>query len=689
LQAIMSVWRIGKIDAQTRALAEAAAKAAGLPLGVWLERAVMQRVSGKLPGAGIAMPEAPPIAEDEISPEMRAALEAADRRRRARGGEDGADSPSGARHVEPTLGTTPKAAGDGDELPSDPFATPEPAPDDTPFEDAVAVGNAIESNAPLVLADETIATTATDATALRPNETEPGDIAGILAEDAAPTPILEGATAGRDESHGEGKITTTAREPLLPPRATAPRRSPSALPMLAAGLIVVLVGAGAGYYFLREPGQDGVASAARTESTEATTAASASTAGPSDRSAGIAPRPAAATPTPSSSAETSATSEKPAADARAAATDTASTPTTAAPAQSVAPAQPAASAQAAPPPPGTGGPSIANLIRPAPTGPSVAAATLAPQPPPAPPAATAPAAPGAPPTAVANEALPVLRGRAETGDIDAQVELGRRYVQGIGVGRNDAEAAKWLQRAADQGNAQAQFNVGVMYERGIGVGADLARALDYYRKSGAQNTPMAWHNLALLYASGAPGLNADPVQARKLMTQAAELGQIESQYSLALMHLQGIGGPADRVSAMGWMAVAARPNQPKLIDAAKQLSAQFNADERRRAQQLAGGHVQRISANLRRLQSGTASTSANAAAAAPEKPGVVDRAAIAEMQKLMISLDLYGGAADGLMGPRTSAAIREFQQMAGMPVDGKPSAALLESLREIAGMAKQ
>ena len=651
----MSVWRIGKIDAQTRALAEAAAKAAGLPLGVWLERAVMQRVSGKLPGAGVAMPEAPPIAEDEISPEMRAALEAADRRRRTRGSEDGADSTSSTRLVEPTLGTTSKSAGDGDELPSDPFAAPEPAPDDTPFENAAAIADTIE----LVMADETIATTATDDTALPRNGAEPNDIAGILADDPAPAPTLEGATADRDGSIADAAITTTAREPLLPPGATPPRRAPSALPMLAAGLIVILLGAGAGYYFLREPGQDDAASAARTGPAEANAAANASPAAPPDRSAGIAPPPATAAPAPSPSVETSRPAEKPAAapPSPPAATVAPSSSANAAPAQSVAPAQAAASTQAALPLPGAGGPSIANLVRPAPAGPSVAAATLAPQP--APPAATAPPAPGAPPMAVANEALPVLRGRAEAGDVEAQVELGRRYVQGIGVG------------------------------------ADLARALDYYRKSGAQNTPMAWHNLALLYAAGAPGLKADPVQARKLMTQAAELGQIESQYSLALMHLQGVGGPPDRVSAMGWMAVAARPNQPKLIEAAKQLSAQFNADERRRAQQLAEGHVQRISANLRRLQAGAASTSTstststNAGAAAPEKPGVVDRAAIVEMQKLMISLDLYGGAADGLMGPRTSAAIREFQQMAGMPVDGKPSAALLESLREIVGMAKQ
>ncbi|MGE0658679.1 MAG: peptidoglycan-binding protein [Reyranellaceae bacterium] len=308
-----------------------------------------------------------------------------------------------------------------------------------------------------------------------------------------------------------------------------------------------------------------------------------------------------------------------------------------------------------------------------------------------PPAAAAPRADGAPPPPVADAALPALLGRAEAGEVAAQLELGRRYVQGVGVGRNEVEAAKWLTRAAAQGNGQAQFNVGVMYERGIGVTADIGKAIDYYRRSAAQNVPMAWHNLALLHAGGAPGLKADPAQARQFMIRAAELGQIESQYSLSLMYLQGVGGAADRVTAMSWLAVAARPNQPKLIEAAKQLSAQLSDGDRQRAQKLAEGHVRRISANLQKLQSATttAAASADANGATPATPRAIDKAAIAEMQKLMISLKLYDGAADGLMGPRTGAAIRQFQEMAGLPVDGKPSIAVLESLREIAELSRQ
>lgn len=293
---------------------------------------------------------------------------------------------------------------------------------------------------------------------------------------------------------------------------------------------------------------------------------------------------------------------------------------------------------------------------------------------------------------MANEALPALSARAEAGDLEAQVELGRRYIQGIGIGRNEVEAGKWLLRAAAQGHAQAQFNVGVMYERGVGLENNLTKAIEFYRKAAAQNTPMALHNLGLLYVSGQPGVKADPAQARRLMTQAAELGQVESQYSLALMHLQGVGGPVDKVTAMAWMSIAARPNQPQLIEAAKQLLAQLSPAERQRAQQLAETTVRRVQANLQKLQAASAgpqTASATPTAAAPTPPRVIDQAAIAEMQRMLASLKIYNGAADGAMGPRTAAAIREFQAMAGMPVDGKPSIELFENLRDVAGLSKQ
>ena len=48
--------------------------------------------------------------------------------------------------------------------------------------------------------------------------------------------------------------------------------------------------------------------------------------------------------------------------------------------------------------------------------------------------------------------LTETRRLAEQGDADAQYNLGYRYVTGIGVPQDRAEAVRWLRLAADQGH---------------------------------------------------------------------------------------------------------------------------------------------------------------------------------------------------------------------------------------------
>lgn len=50
------------------------------------------------------------------------------------------------------------------------------------------------------------------------------------------------------------------------------------------------------------------------------------------------------------------------------------------------------------------------------------------------------------------------------------------YSRGLGVPRDQKQAAAWYSKAADQGYAVAQYNLGVIYERGQGVRQDYARA---------------------------------------------------------------------------------------------------------------------------------------------------------------------------------------------------------------------
>ena len=61
-----------------------------------------------------------------------------------------------------------------------------------------------------------------------------------------------------------------------------------------------------------------------------------------------------------------------------------------------------------------------------------------------------------------------------------------------------------------------------------------------------------------------------------------------------------------------------------------------------------------------------------------EPPLTIER--VLDMQATLTKLGYYQGEADGLVGPRTRAALRQWQKSIGVPADGYPSAELLDRL---------
>lgn len=55
---------------------------------------------------------------------------------------------------------------------------------------------------------------------------------------------------------------------------------------------------------------------------------------------------------------------------------------------------------------------------------------------------------------------------------------------------------------------------------------------------------------------------------------------------------------------------------------------------------------------------------------------------VAKVQKTLNQLGLYDGAVDGLTGPRTSEAVRRYQEIVGLPQNGEIDVALLEELTQ-------
>lgn len=61
----------------------------------------------------------------------------------------------------------------------------------------------------------------------------------------------------------------------------------------------------------------------------------------------------------------------------------------------------------------------------------------------------------------------------------------------------------------------------------------------------------------------------------------------------------------------------------------------------------------------------------------------LDDGELIEMERMLARLDLAPSRVDGIVDQRTRHAIRLYQQFAGLPVDGKPSPALLTDMREV------
>ncbi|MGZ4889534.1 MAG: SEL1-like repeat protein, partial [Candidatus Angelobacter sp.] len=123
---------------------------------------------------------------------------------------------------------------------------------------------------------------------------------------------------------------------------------------------------------------------------------------------------------------------------------------------------------------------------------------------------------------------------AESGDAQAQFELGRAYEDGKGVAQDDTRAAELFRKSADQGNAQAQNSLGVMYALGRGIPRDREEAVRWYKKSAKQGLSEGIYNVAISYYNG-EGVEENIVLACTWMMVAQRRG--DAQAAEAMKHI--------------------------------------------------------------------------------------------------------------------------------------------------------
>ncbi|WP_222707662.1 tetratricopeptide repeat protein [Oxalobacter paraformigenes] len=123
--------------------------------------------------------------------------------------------------------------------------------------------------------------------------------------------------------------------------------------------------------------------------------------------------------------------------------------------------------------------------------------------------------------------LVLLKDRAEEGDPEARFELGRRYLQGVGLERNDIMALHWVRAAAEQGYARAQAGLGWMYAVGRGVERDETQSFIWYERAAKEGYPVAQRMLGKCYEKGI-GVGKDRAMAKVWYEKAAAQGDEQS-----------------------------------------------------------------------------------------------------------------------------------------------------------------
>lgn len=215
-------------------------------------------------------------------------------------------------------------------------------------------------------------------------------------------------------------------------------------------------------------------------------------------------------------------------------------------------------------------------------------------------------------------------------------------------------------------HADAQnFKTGLdAYDRG-----DYETALKEWRPLAERGDARAQFNLGIIHFN-AQSVPHDPIKTVQWYRAAADQGYGPAQAGLAFMYETGQGILQNYIEAYKWLTLAARSGVEG-DDARKTLAAKMTAEQISEAEQAAALWQPLIAETTPdpRGESG-----ALAASKAPT------REQIREAQRRLAELGFDVGPADGIAGPRTQAAIRDYQDQNGLSGTGAITADLITRL---------
>lgn len=178
----------------------------------------------------------------------------------------------------------------------------------------------------------------------------------------------------------------------------------------------------------------------------------------------------------------------------------------------------------------------------------------------------------------ARSAVEALSFAAEKGNTGAQWKLGRMYLEGDGVERNEIRAYELLSEVANSGIGDDDFirprstpyvldalvRIGTFFSRGIpnsDVKADLSQARAYYGRAAVFGNSDAQFRLAQMYQRGEGG-ERNPHQAAKWAKLAMDKGNNDARAFLGHLLFEGDGVTRQPLRGLTFLTVALRLADP-------------------------------------------------------------------------------------------------------------------------------
>jgi TPR repeat protein len=144
---------------------------------------------------------------------------------------------------------------------------------------------------------------------------------------------------------------------------------------------------------------------------------------------------------------------------------------------------------------------------------------------------------------------------AAAGDGPARSELGNLLLTGMGEEDDRVRIYKGFEQAAASGDLVAAYNCAVCLSHGVGVARDDREAALWLHKA-ANQVPNAqfWYGRILVEGRG---VDRDLAEGRRWIARAAETGMVDAQVALGEMMLTGTGGACDPPGALALFEKAA------------------------------------------------------------------------------------------------------------------------------------